>query len=693
MTPSTSSALAVLAALIAPLLITTGLIVWDMKWKGHAVALNLYKCAVACVFFFLTATFLGFARLSAWSSSSTGGEGKNTNTSSLAELLDQEEESTFYGSADYTLTQVFVLIVSGTIGITIGDVFWLSAVQLIGAKKVVLVDSLKPFLAIYFGSVWLNEDIESIAKFLIGLCCTSVGIIVITKDTEDGDNTKEDHRSCSAPAVREQEKDEDEIEKPVDHGAAPAAPDETTPAPTAEQAFDPRARREQHLVLADNEDCDASAVLNITALDARTTEEATKTDLLEAEQLQERPRFTTSTAPSSDHGGGALVDEESEILRQMIEDSDARNPSQLKIVLSTSTCAQQTLTCSSATDTEPAGAPGAALPPSSTSTCPCCDGAVLSPSDVKITSTTGGAATAASGYENEPDADAFVVVAERKNTHCRLPKRTSRCNKHKHEDSMEERESNLQKVNRLVKNDRQVQGFIAAALNVIFDVGAAVMAKKYCRHWSALDVNWIRFGTTAVSIGVCTVVARKLVAVYDVKRREHDPTGRGDGDGESAPQAAPLDENPPTVCVSGTTAPKAYQWYEMPQEISLAHLRCRSKCGSRKRANKDEQDKDSIAALETPPRENLDFLEQRRQKSACLWITAAVFFVTFLGPTLATIALFELPVALVIALTSIGPLYALPMLYLLNYPEKKPTMIGVTGAVLTVTGVAILTLI
>ncbi len=132
----------------------------------------------------------------------------------------------------------------------------------------------------------------------------------------------------------------------------------------------------------------------------------------------------------------------------------------------------------------------------------------------------------------------------------------------------------------------------------------------------------------------------------------------------------------------------------MPAEISLAHLRCRSKCRSRKRAKKGEQDKDSTGpARETPPRKNLDLLEQGRQKSACLWITAAVFFVTFLGPTLATIALFELPVALVIALTSIGPLYALPMLYLLNYPEKKPTMIGVTGAVLTVTGVAILTLI
>merc|ERR1712194_982891 len=75
-------------------------------------------------------------------------------------------------------------------------------------------------------------------------------------------------------------------------------------------------------------------------------------------------------------------------------------------------------------------------------------------------------------------------------------------------------------------------------------------------------------------------------------------------------------------------------------------------------------------------------------KKDWLFVTAAVFFVTFLGPTLATIALFELPVALVIALTSIGPLYALPAVYLEK--AERVTVTGVAGAFLTVSGVAVL---
>ena len=39
-----------------------------------------------------------------------------------------------------------VLLVSGFIGVTVGDIFWLQAVREMGARRVIMVDSLKPFL-------------------------------------------------------------------------------------------------------------------------------------------------------------------------------------------------------------------------------------------------------------------------------------------------------------------------------------------------------------------------------------------------------------------------------------------------------------------------------------------------------------------------------------------------------------------
>jgi drug/metabolite transporter (DMT)-like permease len=42
--------------------------------------------------------------------------------------------------------RVDMLVLSGVLGITIGDVVWLHALKLLGARRLILVDSVKPFV-------------------------------------------------------------------------------------------------------------------------------------------------------------------------------------------------------------------------------------------------------------------------------------------------------------------------------------------------------------------------------------------------------------------------------------------------------------------------------------------------------------------------------------------------------------------
>ncbi len=46
----------VIAALISPLFMSIGFIFWDQAWSGSAIMLNLFKCSVASLMFFIVIT-------------------------------------------------------------------------------------------------------------------------------------------------------------------------------------------------------------------------------------------------------------------------------------------------------------------------------------------------------------------------------------------------------------------------------------------------------------------------------------------------------------------------------------------------------------------------------------------------------------------------------------------------------------
>ena len=58
-----------------------------------------------------------------------------------------------------------MLLLSAVIGIIIGDNTWLRALALIGTKRVVFVDALKPFLAAVLSRIFLDESLTILQVF------------------------------------------------------------------------------------------------------------------------------------------------------------------------------------------------------------------------------------------------------------------------------------------------------------------------------------------------------------------------------------------------------------------------------------------------------------------------------------------------------------------------------------------------
>ena len=77
------------AALVAPLAMDVGIVIWDEMWTGHANALNLFKCSVCSVLFVITMSF--------------------------TTKVDDEASGEV----------IAMLLISATIGIIIGDNIWL----------------------------------------------------------------------------------------------------------------------------------------------------------------------------------------------------------------------------------------------------------------------------------------------------------------------------------------------------------------------------------------------------------------------------------------------------------------------------------------------------------------------------------------------------------------------------------------
>lgn len=164
-------ALGIAAALASPLVMTIGFVVWQDHWKGSAFGLNLFKCVLSSAAFLVTVVIM-------------------KGVVAVTTAADQSVTALFPADV-FTTRAVGFLILSSLMGIVIGDVLWLRALQLLGARRVILVDSLKPFAAAVFGYILLDEQVRLVAA--AGIAVTVAGILIVSLEEEEDEERDDDN--------------------------------------------------------------------------------------------------------------------------------------------------------------------------------------------------------------------------------------------------------------------------------------------------------------------------------------------------------------------------------------------------------------------------------------------------------------------------------------------------------------------
>lgn len=150
------SILGFISAALSPLAMTIGFIIWGKSWQATPYALNLFKCTLAGSIFMLVS----------WIVPSPG------------------KASTY---------QQCMVILSSVIGIIIGDNTWLMALKMIGAKRVIVIDALKPFCAAFAGYFLLHEPLT--LSVCLGLIVSSVGVVMVSTEKDELPSSESDAKA------------------------------------------------------------------------------------------------------------------------------------------------------------------------------------------------------------------------------------------------------------------------------------------------------------------------------------------------------------------------------------------------------------------------------------------------------------------------------------------------------------------
>jgi drug/metabolite transporter (DMT)-like permease len=253
-------------------------------------------------------------------------------------------------------------------------------------------------------------------------------------------------------------------------------------------------------------------------------------------------------------------------------------------------------------------------------------------------------------------------------------------------------------------------GYVMSLMNVVLDTYGSVLTKEYGIHLSVWEINFIRFGFAGavlllVSIGMMitygTLVHKDAMTTHrnDVSTTTagHITTATCNENMETIPPSSHgVDVNDDTTAATNPIPVSA----PMSPVVSL------------RTAETKEPMSDSMN-IATTPWYTLPVSDPDMTKWVWLYVSIGVVLVTYIAPTLSNYALFEIPLALSLTLTSVGPLYALPLSYCTsrymkwyfdssispNNPIEPPsppvqrppmTLRAGMGAALTVAGIVVL---
>jgi len=170
---ASSFEIGLVAVIAAPSLMVWGVTIWDNHWIGGSTfALNMFKCNLASIGFVLMSLVTTLTILPI-----------STKDQHQPEPLDI-----------FTIEKVGFLMLSSTIGILIGDWTWLEGMRILGARKVIVMDCLKPFLAAMVGKLYLGEELAFPAYIGLVLTIGGASIVGLEKErttiTQEEQNTK-----------------------------------------------------------------------------------------------------------------------------------------------------------------------------------------------------------------------------------------------------------------------------------------------------------------------------------------------------------------------------------------------------------------------------------------------------------------------------------------------------------------------
>jgi uncharacterized membrane protein len=173
----------IVEAAIAPLFMVLGFYAWDHHWNGSPFSLNLFKCNVAAIGFAIVVVVINLA----------GGGGSDGGGDSDGSVNDN----------NITVLKVAMLMMSSFLGIVLGDFCWLEGMRVLSARKIILIDCLKPFLAAFVGWAWFDEKLGAAAY--VGLALTVGGLLLVEMEQTDQDRNEKSSEIQLTPLTEEDE--------------------------------------------------------------------------------------------------------------------------------------------------------------------------------------------------------------------------------------------------------------------------------------------------------------------------------------------------------------------------------------------------------------------------------------------------------------------------------------------------------
>ena len=121
------------------------------------------------------------------------------------------------------------LVVSAFVGIVIGDNLWLHSLQVLGARRVILIDILKPFIALAMARFVLLEGIS--VSVALGMVVTLCGVLAVSLEkTEDHERGPAENNTGKDGDVDGSIPDDVLLEVALDDAPAPKDDDEAADA-------------------------------------------------------------------------------------------------------------------------------------------------------------------------------------------------------------------------------------------------------------------------------------------------------------------------------------------------------------------------------------------------------------------------------------------------------------------------------